>query len=105
GGQKARVNLARAVYDDANIYIFDDPLSAVDSTVANHIFHRCIEEYLASKTRILVTHNLQFISRADKIIVMKDGKCLAFGTPQQLVNSGIDLISMTAVKKGDEKPK
>ncbi|RWS23641.1 hypothetical protein B4U80_05350, partial [Leptotrombidium deliense] len=103
GGQKARVNLARAVYDDANIYIFDDPLSAVDSKVANHIFHRCIEEYLHSKTRVLVTHNLQFLNRADKVIVMKDGNCLAVGTPQQLINSGVDLSSMIGEKKEEEK--
>ncbi|RWS26186.1 putative multidrug resistance-associated: lethal 03659-like isoform x5 protein, partial [Leptotrombidium deliense] len=98
GGQKARINLARAVYDDADLYIFDDPLSAVDSAVANHIFFRCIEKYLQSKTRILVTHNLQFINRADKIIVIKDGYCLAFGTPQQLRNRNIDLISVIDVK-------
>ncbi|RWS22774.1 putative multidrug resistance-associated protein lethal(2)03659-like protein, partial [Leptotrombidium deliense] len=94
GGQKARISLARAVYDDADFYIFDDPLSAVDSEVANHIFQKCIQEYLNGKTRILVTHNLQFLNKADKVVVMKDGICLAFGTPQQLVNSGIDLTSI-----------
>ena len=70
GGQRARVNLARAVYRQADLYLLDDPLSAVDSRVARHLYRKCITEYLHGKTRILVTHQLQFLKRADHIVVL-----------------------------------
>ncbi|XP_043679996.1 ATP-binding cassette sub-family C member 4-like isoform X2 [Vespula pensylvanica] len=70
GGQKARVNLARAVYKQADIYLLDDPLSAVDTKVAKHIFTKCIIQYLHDKTRILATHQLQFIKSADVIVAL-----------------------------------
>lgn len=72
GGQKARINLARAVYRDADIYIFDDPLSAVDPKVAKNLFNDCICQYLDGKTRILVTHQVQYLKKADKIIVLNN---------------------------------
>ena len=56
GGQKARISLARAVYSDADIYLLDDPLSAVDPEVANAIFKDCVTGILADKIVILVTH-------------------------------------------------
>lgn len=73
GGQKARVALARAVYQDKPIYLFDDIMSAVDRNVANHIYQNCIMKYLLSKTRILCTHHTQYLVNADHIIVMEDG--------------------------------
>lgn len=56
GGQKARISLARAVYSEADIYLLDDPLSAVDPQVANDIFEKCIKQELSNKLVILVTH-------------------------------------------------
>lgn len=70
GGQRARVNLARAVYADADLYLLDDPLSAVDTHVGHHLFEQCIREFLKNKTRILVTHQLQYLRQADSIIVI-----------------------------------
>ncbi|XP_023213313.1 multidrug resistance-associated protein 4-like [Centruroides sculpturatus] len=70
GGQKARINLARALYMDADIFLLDDPLSAVDVPVAKHIFEKCIMEYLDEKICILVTHQVQFINSASKILVI-----------------------------------
>lgn len=72
GGQRARINLARAVYRDADIYLLDDPLSAVDTHVGKHLFEECIIGYLGSKTRILVTHQLQYLKRADLIVVFNN---------------------------------
>lgn len=72
GGQRARINLARAVYRQADIYLFDDPLSAVDTHVGKHLFEECILKYLGEKTRILVTHQLQFLKHADQIIIMNN---------------------------------
>uniref|UniRef100_A0A674EFY1 Cystic fibrosis transmembrane conductance regulator n=1 Tax=Salmo trutta TaxID=8032 RepID=A0A674EFY1_SALTR len=72
GGQKARVNLARAVYQDADIYLLDDPLSAVDAEVGRHLFEQCICGILKNKPRILVTHQLQYLQSADQILVLKE---------------------------------
>ncbi|KAG5333125.1 L259 protein, partial [Acromyrmex charruanus] len=64
------INLVRAVYRQADIYLLDDPLSTVDTRVARHLYGKCITEYLHGKTRILVTHQLQFLKRADHIVVL-----------------------------------
>ncbi|KAG5324821.1 L259 protein, partial [Pseudoatta argentina] len=90
GGQRARINLARAVYADADIYLMDDPLSAVDAHVGKHIFEKCIDKYLRGKTRILVTHQLQYLRNVGRIIVLKDGAIQAEGTYDELGSMGVD---------------
>jgi ATP-binding cassette subfamily C (CFTR/MRP) protein 4 len=74
GGQKARISLARAVYREADIYLLDDPLSAVDAHVANQIFYGCIRDYLKDKCVILVTHQIQFLQDMDKVLLLEKGK-------------------------------
>ncbi len=59
GGQKQRVNLARAMYSDSEVFLLDDPLSAVDARVAQHIFKKCVQGALRDKTVVLVTHGMQ----------------------------------------------
>ena len=76
GGQKARIALARALYTDADIYLLDDPLAAVDQEVARRIYDQCIgpNSLLKNKTRLLVTHQTHFlVESADQIIFLKDG--------------------------------
>lgn len=72
GGQKARINLARAVYRDADIYLLDDPLSAVDIHVSKHLYEQCINRFLAKKTRILVTHQVFYLKDNDHIIILNN---------------------------------
>ncbi|XP_037509647.1 ATP-binding cassette subfamily C member 4 isoform X1 [Rhipicephalus sanguineus] len=98
GGQKARVNLARALYYDADIYLLDDPLSAVDTAVAKHLFEVCIRGYLKNKIVILCTHQLQFLKSANHILVLKEGKMLALGSYRQLQRAGIDFVSLLEEK-------
>lgn len=71
--------MARAVYADADIFLMDDPLSAVDAHVGKHMFEECIDKYLRGKTRILVTHQLQYLRNVGRIIVLKDGVIQAEG--------------------------
>ncbi|KAF5915974.1 hypothetical protein HPG69_003047 [Diceros bicornis minor] len=82
GGQRQRVSMARAVYSAADIFLLDDPLSAVDSHVAKHIFDQVIgpEGVLAGKTRVLVTHSISFLPQTDFIIVLADGRVSEVGT-------------------------
>ncbi|XP_029302444.1 multidrug resistance-associated protein 4-like isoform X2 [Cottoperca gobio] len=94
GGQKARVNLARAVYQDADIYLLDDPLSAVDAEVGRHLFEQCICGLLKNKPRILVTHQLQYLQATDQIIVLKEGHMVGKGTYAELQRSGVDFTSL-----------
>lgn len=89
GGQKARVNLARAIYRQADIYLLDDPLSAVDANVGRHIFEKCVEEYLHDKLCVLVTHQLQYLERAKHIIVMNKGYIDAQGNYRTLFTEKI----------------
>ncbi|XP_071185882.1 ATP-binding cassette sub-family C member 4-like isoform X1 [Salvelinus alpinus] len=102
GGQKARVNLARAVYQDADIYLLDDPLSAVDAEVGRHLFEQCICGILKNKPRILVTHQLQYLQAADQILVLKEGHMVARGTYSELQRSGVDFTSL--LKREEEGP-
>jgi len=78
GGQKARVSLARAVYADHPIVLMDDPISALDANVRKHIFVNVFLNKFKDKTRILVTHAVDFLHLVDNVIVMKDGKVEAF---------------------------
>ncbi|CAF4578087.1 unnamed protein product [Rotaria sp. Silwood2] len=87
GGQKARVNIARALYRDADIYLLDDPLSAVDAKVSKHLFDKSIKHYLRDKIRILVTHQIQFLQNATKIIVLDNGEMVQMGTYEELLVS------------------
>ncbi|GAA0146210.1 ATP-binding cassette [Lithospermum erythrorhizon] len=89
GGQKQRVSMARAVYSNSDVYIFDDPLSALDAHVGRQVFEKCIKEELKGKTRVLVTNQLHFLSHVDKIILVHDGMVKEEGTFDYLSNNGL----------------
>jgi ABC-type multidrug transport system fused ATPase/permease subunit len=84
GGQKARLSLARAVYTDPDIILLDDPISALDAVVKKKVFKQVFNGLLRDKTRILVTHAVEFIHLADRVVLMKDGRIGAVGTPEEL---------------------
>uniref|UniRef100_A0A8C6UBB9 ABC-type glutathione-S-conjugate transporter n=1 Tax=Neogobius melanostomus TaxID=47308 RepID=A0A8C6UBB9_9GOBI len=88
GGQKQRVSLARAVYRKADVYLLDDPLSAVDAHVGQHIFDKVIgpKGVLRDKTRVLVTHGMSFLPQADLILVLAEGEISESGSYQELLS-------------------
>ncbi|XP_059049414.1 ATP-binding cassette sub-family C member 4-like [Achroia grisella] len=87
GGQKARINLARTVYREADIYLLDDPLSAVDANVGRQLFEGCIKGYLRGKTVILVTHQLHYLKAADYLVVLNNGMIENMGSYNELIKS------------------
>lgn len=86
GGQRQRISLARALYSDRDIYILDDPLSALDAHVGNHIFNSAIQKHLKSKTVLFITHQLQYLADCDEVIFMKEGCITERGTHEELMN-------------------
>eukprot|EP01084_Bolivina_argentea_P028754 53390_1 len=107
GGQKSRISLARAVYSNSDIYIFDDPLSAVDSHVASHIFNECFIGLLKDKTIILATHAVSFLKYAHNILVMEatdiNGATISMqGKLQKLMDANVNLTKFI-IHKNDEK--
>lgn len=84
GGQKARINLARAVYNGATTLLFDDVLSAVDSRVGKHIISGLFEGLLKNNTRILATHQLSLVLSADKIIYLNGDGSIDVGSANEL---------------------
>ncbi|KAF5283708.1 hypothetical protein FQR65_LT13743 [Abscondita terminalis] len=94
GGQRARINLARAIYKEADIYLLDDPLSAVDAHVSKELFEKCIKGFLRNKTVILITHQLQYLKDVDHVIVLKNGKIKTQGSFQELQESGLNFAKL-----------
>ncbi|XP_022098722.1 multidrug resistance-associated protein 5-like [Acanthaster planci] len=88
GGQKQRISLARAYYSDRDIYLLDDPLSAVDAHVGKHIFTHCIRGALRGKTILFVSHQLQYLRDCDYVVLMRDGTIAEQGTHEDLMAAG-----------------
>jgi len=91
GGQRQRICIARAAYDESEVVLLDDPLSAVDANVGHHLLHHCIlDGPFAHRTRILITHQLDVLPRADLILVMdrddcNEGRIIQQGTYNELL--------------------
>ncbi|NWV63375.1 MRP6 protein, partial [Malurus elegans] len=107
GGQKQRVNLARAVYQKAPIYLLDDPLSAVDAHVGQHIFERVLgpNGLLKDKTRVLVTHTINILPQVDNIVFLVDGMISETGSYQELLQrNGVFAEFLRSHVTAEEKP-
>ncbi|XP_028432411.1 multidrug resistance-associated protein 9 [Perca flavescens] len=106
GGQKQRISLARAVYSNKDIFLFDDPLSAVDAHVGKHIFEECIKKELQGKSVILITHQLQYLEYCDDILVLEDGEVLEAGNHRALMKTNrryAQLISNYQMEQSQEE--
>lgn len=86
GGQKARLSLARAVYSKADIYLLDDPISAVDAKVARRLYQDVITGVLKNKTVLLVTHQVHYLTNCDRLIIMSGGAIQHQGHPSTLTS-------------------
>uniref|UniRef100_A0A8C0VF94 ABC-type glutathione-S-conjugate transporter n=1 Tax=Cyanistes caeruleus TaxID=156563 RepID=A0A8C0VF94_CYACU len=108
GGQKQRVNLARAVYQKASIYLLDDPLSAVDAHVGQHIFEHVLgpSGLLKDKTRVLVTHTINILPQVDNIVFLVDGMISETGSYQELLQrDGAFAEFLRSHVTAEEKPR
>jgi len=107
GGQKARLALARGCYANADIYLLDDPLSAVDPKVALSIFNNCIAGLLRNKTVILVTHAIDFAKRCEQVIMLKHGQIVGSGPFDDIKDHDIENQAMKPTRQPSEilKPK
>lgn len=105
GGQKQRLNIARAIYSNADIILMDDPLSAVDAHVGRHIFDNAINGLLKGKCRILATHQLWVLPRCDRILWLEGGKIQAFDTFDSLMaeNKGFQHMMMTTAVEEEKE--
>ena len=106
GGQKARISLARAIYQNSDIYFLDDPLSAVDSHVGKHIFNKVIgpNGLLRNKTRILVTHGITFLKQVDHVLMVEYGAIVEQGLFDELSSFANSRLSqLITASKEDRK--
>lgn len=94
GGQKQRLNIARAIYFNADIILMDDPLSAVDAHVGRHLFDNAICGLLKDKCRVLATHQLHVLEQVDRVVWMDDGHIQAVGTFPELMNGNPEFAHM-----------
>eukprot|EP00053_Salpingoeca_punica_P017179 m.164540 g.164540 ORF g.164540 m.164540 type:complete len:1433 (-) comp17138_c0_seq2:376-4674(-) len=79
GGQRQRISLARAAYSYSNVFLLDNPLSAVDWFTGNHIMEHCIKGIMGKATVIMVTHELEMLPQFDKVCVVREGSALYAG--------------------------
>ncbi|CCH46371.1 Oligomycin resistance ATP-dependent permease [Wickerhamomyces ciferrii] len=99
GGQKARINLARAVYANKDVLLLDDVLSAVDARVGKHIMDNCLVDYLHGKTRILATHQLSLVNDADRIIYLNGDGTINMGTVDELLATTPGFVTLMEYSK------
>uniref|UniRef100_A0A2C9JFB3 Multidrug resistance-associated protein 5 n=1 Tax=Biomphalaria glabrata TaxID=6526 RepID=A0A2C9JFB3_BIOGL len=102
GGQKQRISLARAAYSDYDILLLDDPLSAVDVHVGNHIFNQCILGLMKGRTVLFVTHCLEFLQHCDQILVMRNGVLVEEGSHSQMLANGREYANVLSFYSSED---
>ena len=101
GGQKVRLSIARAMYSDSDIYLFDDPISALDIHVGKFVMEEGIVGYLKGKTRVVATHAVGYLKNFDYIYIMEKGEIVVEGEYDQISKTA----EFQAIKKADEERK
>lgn len=89
GGQRARINLARAIYREADIYLLDDPLSPLDPEVRSFVLEKCVHDFLSDKIVVLVTHQSQHLTRFGAVVVVEDGRAAILSDSNGMNNNNI----------------
>jgi ABC-type multidrug transport system ATPase subunit len=107
GGQKARLGLCRALYQDKDIYLMDDPISALDAHVRHQIIENVYFGCLKDRTRILVTHAIDFLERADHIVLMEKGRIICQGDHAEMLKNDKfqEILDINDLNKGGKKDK
>ena len=109
GGQRQRLNLARAAYFNGDLVLLYNALSAVDHHTAQHIFDNLLKNSLSDKAIVLITHQVEFLPKCDKVAIMDGGKMLYFGpfnaNAQQLLSTVLPISHLLAATGGAEQPK
>ncbi|KIZ01660.1 ABC transporter, multidrug resistance associated protein [Monoraphidium neglectum] len=109
GGQRQRLNLARCAYFGGDLVLLDNALSAVDHHTAQHIFDRCIKGLFRNKATVLITHQVEFLPRCDKVAIMDEGNCVYFGPwnegAQKLLSRYLPASHLLAAAGNAEQPR
>ncbi|KAK3279644.1 hypothetical protein CYMTET_12477, partial [Cymbomonas tetramitiformis] len=102
GGQRQRVSMARAVCSETDVYLLDDPLSALDARVAKQIFKKCISEHMRSSTVIFVTNRVEFVHSTDRIVVLEGGRVAGQGDYTTLLSESPAFRSIMSEQSASE---
>ncbi|XP_014669594.1 PREDICTED: multidrug resistance-associated protein 4-like [Priapulus caudatus] len=92
--QKAKINLARAVYYNADVYLLDEPLAPFDAETARFLFERCINGLLGGKCRFMVTSDIQLLKFTSRVMILKEGEVIGIGSHNQLRTAGVNFTSV-----------
>ncbi|KAF5178840.1 Abc transporter c family member, partial [Thalictrum thalictroides] len=99
GGQKQRIQIAGALYQDADLYLLDDPFSALDAHTGMQMYKECLHMFLDSKTVIYTTNQVEFLPSADLILVLRDGRITQSGKYNEILTPGTDFIELVGAHK------
>ncbi|KAL4715350.1 hypothetical protein ACJJTC_015121 [Scirpophaga incertulas] len=105
GGQRARISLARAVYQEKQVYLLDDVLSGLDGIVAQHIMQRCLLGLLRHTTRVLVTHSQRHLVKTNYIVLLHDGQIIKQGSPESILQNMEEFMLSETDSIGEEPPR
>ncbi|XP_026752373.2 uncharacterized protein LOC113512651 [Galleria mellonella] len=105
GGQKARISLARAAYQEKEVYLLDDVLAGLDGAVGAHVAQRCVAGLLRRATRLLVAHAPAHLARAHRLLLLRAGRLVRAGPPESVLHEIEEFLPSETESMGDEPPR